>query len=138
MPRSYPDYAFSELMDQSKPIPDLLSPQFSHDPVSSALRVWSQGVEEFSVQLFGDSTIFWPPTTEMLVPDYDLAADPPRPPFWARLKKLKIELRAATPRGGWYFRGLRDETRVDVGYRITDDLTALHCCRPIGEMGNDI
>ncbi|KAK0736848.1 hypothetical protein B0T21DRAFT_363866 [Apiosordaria backusii] len=118
--------AFECIVDQSKPLPDLVSPEFSHDPVSSALRILSQGVVDFNVCLFGDSTLFWPPSPEsqptaMLVPDYDTTVTPPRLPSWPHLKRLKVELLPATPRGGWYFRGAREEARREVGYRVTRD-----------------
>ncbi|KAK4200450.1 hypothetical protein QBC40DRAFT_348617 [Triangularia verruculosa] len=118
--------------DQRRALPDLVVPNFDYDPVSSALRVMSQGAERFDVCLYGDSTVFWPPTispdgsqslkTAMLMPDCDPAVDGSPLPIWPRLKKLSVELMTATPTGTWYFQGVGDGAGGrEVGYRITKD-----------------
>ncbi|TPX21389.1 hypothetical protein DIZ76_015346 [Coccidioides immitis] len=101
----------SELMvDQARALPDLVDP-FTYDPVSTALRVFSQRVVELKIRACADSTIFWPS------PD-DAKSESPS---WPYLRHLRVEFRPVSPSGVWYFQGSRGEGRNTTGFKVTQE-----------------
>ncbi|KAK2796009.1 hypothetical protein FQN51_009555 [Onygenales sp. PD_10] len=97
-------------VDQNVPLPDLVKP-LSYDPLSSALRVFSQRLTELDLRVYADSSLFWPSPGES-----DTA-----PPFWPYLKRLSVAFQPASPSGVWYFQGPDGEGRDAVGYEVTKD-----------------
>jgi hypothetical protein len=66
-----------------------------HDPLSAALRTFSQDLSSLSVTTSLDSTIFWPSLHES---NYTT-------PHWPFLKDLNVNLSLVSPTGSWYFTG---------------------------------
>lgn len=94
-------------IDQSRSLADLTYPK-SHDPLSSAIRVFSQGLTELSLRIIADSTLFWPQSPAEIEPS------------WPNLKHLFVEFHPSTPRGSWYFAGPRGEGADAIGFIIKD------------------
>ena len=97
-------------MDQSQPLADLVKP-LSYDPLSSALRLFSQNLAELDLRICADSTLFWPS-------EHEPGADPPS---WPHLQRLHVEFHPASPSGAWYFQGPRGEGRQAIGYPVTGE-----------------
>ncbi|KAG4439138.1 hypothetical protein IFR05_005375 [Cadophora sp. M221] len=93
-------------MNQSVALPDLVSPLI-FDPLSAALRVYSQQL--VSLELLGcvDQTLFWPGEREVGIE-----------PFWPRVKNLKATFHPAAPSGRWYFQGPKGVGRDSTGFAV--------------------
>lgn len=95
-------------MNQSKTLPDLIHPK-PHDPLSSAIRIFSQGLSRLDLRTIADSTLFW-------------RSSPSEPePSWPNLKHLSVEFHPSTPKGTWYFAGPRREGINSVGFIIKEE-----------------
>ncbi|KAH7419634.1 hypothetical protein BKA64DRAFT_699660 [Cadophora sp. MPI-SDFR-AT-0126] len=95
-------------LDQGVALPDLVM-SLTSDPLSAALRVYSQNLFTWEVLGVVDQTLFWPGEDEG-----------GSMPFWPRLRILKVIFHSAAPSGRWYFEGPKGEGRTDEGFKIED------------------
>ncbi|PVH74835.1 hypothetical protein DL98DRAFT_518992 [Cadophora sp. DSE1049] len=95
-------------LDQGIAMPDLCSP-FTYDPLSAALRIYSQNLVTLEIQGVVDQTLFWP-----------VQEDGGSIPFWPRLKSLKVTFHSGTPSGRWYFQGLQGQGMNSRGFKIEE------------------
>jgi hypothetical protein len=65
----------------------------AYDPLSTAMRTFSQRLTTLTLSAHVDSTLFWP---------HEPSA---APPFWPCLKSLDVAFSMVAPCGAWYFTG---------------------------------
>ncbi|GME35774.1 hypothetical protein M1816_003908 [Neofusicoccum parvum] len=96
----HPTDPFCADTDQARPLPDLVGDPLSsvYDPLSSAVRDFSQRLVELDIRAVCDQSLFWPEASSTV-----------DPPYWPHLRRLHVEFNAATPRGSWYFTDPRGE-----------------------------
>jgi hypothetical protein len=75
-----------------------------YDPFSSSLRLLSSQLQKLQLRAVVDGTLFWP-------------AEGNRP-FWPKLEILDVMFHMTTPRGGWYFEGLKGNGRASEGFLV--------------------
>ncbi|KAI1639122.1 hypothetical protein F4809DRAFT_596709 [Biscogniauxia mediterranea] len=83
-----------------------------YDPLGSALRRWSRGLEFLNLQGSFDRTLFWPDIREAEWYRYHLELK------HSKLKYLYVKLERYTPSGWWYF---MPTSSSDYGYPVEDD-----------------
>jgi hypothetical protein len=103
-------FTYSTPFDQRCTIPSIVPEGLTHDPCSSALRIFSQRLTTLTLSARVDPTLFWPSEENSI------------PPSWPHLKFLDITFDMVAPSGKWYFTGPRpidhpddDPVRGDVG-----------------------
>jgi len=97
-------YSGPQHIDQRLPIPNLVTP-LAYDPFSSNLRILSYRLRSLDLCVVADETLFWPSDSSE--------------PAWPNLETLSVKFQIASPKGAWYFNGLRGEGRVNEGFEIT-------------------
>tara|TARA_R110002003_G_scaffold45_20_gene3655 strand:- start:14001 stop:15425 length:1425 start_codon:yes stop_codon:yes gene_type:complete len=90
-------------IDQRRTCPSIVPMDFSFDPFSAALRMFSQNLTTLTLNAHLDSTLFWPS------PDEQDALNP----SWPHLKSLDVEINMISPSGDWYFTGPRPADHED-------------------------
>jgi hypothetical protein len=89
--------------DQRQVLPNLVKPAM-YDPFSSSLRLLSSQLQKLQLRAVVDETLFWPAEGNY--------------PFWPKLEVLDVMFHMATPRGGWYFEGLKGNGRASEGFLV--------------------
>jgi len=95
----------AERIDQSEPLPDLVSPA-PYDPFSSSLSIIIQRLRRLELKVVADATLLWPVT--------GLASYP-------NLESICVVLHMATPSGRWYFQGPDGNGHDSEGFKVLDD-----------------
>jgi hypothetical protein len=95
----------AETVNQWKSMPNLVSPA-SKDPFSTSLRILSYHLQEITLCVQADETLFWP--------------DDGSTPTWPHLQRVFIMFHTVTPSGAWYFEGPRGEGRESIGHEVNE------------------
>jgi hypothetical protein len=98
------EYRRNVLNDQRDRGENLVPSRMSYDPLSTALRVFSQNLTSMHLTACVDSTIFWPSPHETNAVT----------PQWPHLKELYVNFSMLTPSGDWYFTGPNYDPDNDV------------------------
>jgi hypothetical protein len=96
----------TESVDHWKAMPNLVSPALK-DPFSTSLRILSYHLQELTLRVQADETLFWPEEDSLT-------------PIWPHLQKVNIKFHMVSPSGTWYFEGPRGEGRDLKGYEIDE------------------
>lgn len=96
-------------MDQFRSLPDLVWPSL-WDPLSSAIRTLSQGLQALQFRVCAECNLFWP-----YVEEVDVTI-----PSWPRLRTLYVEFQPFLPSGAWYFNGPRGEGPKTRGFFVDE------------------
>ncbi|KAB2570623.1 hypothetical protein DBV05_g10711 [Lasiodiplodia theobromae] len=113
-------------------LPDLVHPLPS-DPLSAALRRFSQGLVELDLRATADETLFWPASTSLAEGEAaeeegeggvggeggaggaggegggGASGEGAEMPYWPRLKSMRVELNIARPDGSYWFTGRQSD-----------------------------
>jgi hypothetical protein len=94
-------------IDQRQRLPNLVKPAL-YNPFSSSLQLLSQQLRKFKLRAVVDESLFWPATGSE--------------PFWPNLESIEVIFHMATPKGNWYFQGMKGDSRAPdnpEGFEIT-------------------
>lgn len=106
-------------------LPNLVHP-LPADPLSAALRGFSQGLVELDLRATVDETLFWPSSSSTSAEAVSAGegrggegggeaagGKEEALPSWPRLKRMRVELNIARPDGSYWFRGRRNHRPGD-------------------------
>ncbi|KAH6672004.1 hypothetical protein B0J14DRAFT_669508 [Halenospora varia] len=91
-------------IDQRQPLPNMTKPVL-YDLFSSSLRLLSNQLRKLKLGAVVDETLF--------------CSAEGSAPFWPNLESLEIMFHMATPKGNWYFHGVKGDGWTPEGFEIT-------------------